>query len=561
MFQDYFQPKKHVTDYKNEKWITSAQPSVYLPGNQSGSILIAIILLGVMLRVWLLLQNRSLWLDEAFLCVSVIERNISGLMNQLEYDQKAPFGFLVVQKTVVNLLGIQEIPLRLFPFLCGIVSLVLITRLSRFYMGAVGVIVSTALLAFSYPVIHHAVEAKQYSTELMATVVYYYVLTIFINRPIIKNALILAGTGAVLMWLSYPIIFIISGTGIGFLFLINQKVRQGDKTLIFLFLLVCVIWGISFLTNYFLFIRSGVQTEWLISWWNVRKFFMPFPPRNVNDTVWFFKTTYDLFRYPLGLNLLLVKSPILQFSYAGFVTLFIGLVFLARKQPLIFILIIGPVLVTLIASGLRLYPFNERLLVFLMPPLLLAIGIGMEIMLHSIGNFSKKGWLLLVIFLAVPLVNTLYILNNPEKFYKSSQFKEGIRVISEKAQEGEYVYLHWGSEPFFRYYKNLYPIKGKLVPGGSPSNSASNITEYLSDYKSEFDPFIGEKNVWLLINTGNVINSVYEKKTTLSEMNEKTEHEVISKILNSMGKLRWHYQGIQVAVYKYDFTIYEDRLH
>ena len=65
-----------------------------------------------------------LFLDEAFVSVSLLDRGPTELMRPLEYRQVCPLGFLWVQWAVVRLFGFSEYALRLFPFLCGLGSLV-----------------------------------------------------------------------------------------------------------------------------------------------------------------------------------------------------------------------------------------------------------------------------------------------------------------------------------------------------------------------------------------------------------------------------------------------------
>ncbi|HEX6657590.1 MAG TPA: hypothetical protein VF065_05885, partial [Ilumatobacter sp.] len=84
-----------------------------------------VVAVGVVLRIARFLDNRSLWLDEAFLAINLTEKSFSELFGRLEFLQSAPVGFLLAQKSVITLLGDSEYSMRLIPLLASIASLIL----------------------------------------------------------------------------------------------------------------------------------------------------------------------------------------------------------------------------------------------------------------------------------------------------------------------------------------------------------------------------------------------------------------------------------------------------
>ncbi len=87
----------------------------------SNKLLMIIILFGIILRLGQYLFNRSLWLDESYLTLNIINKSFSQLLLPLDYDQAAPIGFLIVEKVIVGIFGNNEYALRLFPLLSGII--------------------------------------------------------------------------------------------------------------------------------------------------------------------------------------------------------------------------------------------------------------------------------------------------------------------------------------------------------------------------------------------------------------------------------------------------------
>jgi len=105
-------------------------------------------IIGIVLRLRQYLSNRSLWLDEAALAVSIKEKNFHELLQPLEFNQIAPIGFLYLEKIAVIIGGTNEMSLRFFPLVAGILSLPLTLILYKQLIGRLGALVG--LLADDY---------------------------------------------------------------------------------------------------------------------------------------------------------------------------------------------------------------------------------------------------------------------------------------------------------------------------------------------------------------------------------------------------------------------------
>ena len=85
---------------------------------------IALILaFGTVFRLCQYFADRQLWMDEVSLAENLREKSLAELFGPLLFMQLAPAGFLVVEGLVVRVLGFSRLALRLFPLVCGIVSL------------------------------------------------------------------------------------------------------------------------------------------------------------------------------------------------------------------------------------------------------------------------------------------------------------------------------------------------------------------------------------------------------------------------------------------------------
>ena len=74
---------------------------------------------GVLLRLVVWGQARSVYLDEVNLLRNFLERDYAGLFRPLGYEQYAPPLFSVLMKAVVQALGTGERAIRLVPVLAG----------------------------------------------------------------------------------------------------------------------------------------------------------------------------------------------------------------------------------------------------------------------------------------------------------------------------------------------------------------------------------------------------------------------------------------------------------
>ncbi len=127
------------------------------PSWETFSILAAIAI-GAGLRLYFYLSNRSLWFDEALLALNLTERSFAELMQPLDYNQSAPLGFLLIQKTVISLLGNRDYLLRLIPLLAGLTSLPLFFLTARLFLRPVAVHAAMWFFALSPQLIYYSSE-------------------------------------------------------------------------------------------------------------------------------------------------------------------------------------------------------------------------------------------------------------------------------------------------------------------------------------------------------------------------------------------------------------------
>src|SRR3989338_904631 len=232
-----------------------------------------VILLGVIFRVAQYLFNKSLWLDEAFISLNIIDKSYSQLFGALDYKQGAPVGFLIVEKFLVQLFGDSEYVFRFFPLVCGIVSLFLFYRLAKGFLDTKSSLLVLILFAVMEPLIYFSSEVKQYSSDVTVSIILF-MLAMYMQRETlnISTALICGLIGAVVMWFSHPAIFIILGISCVLMLLHTQSKEWKKLDMLF------ISTGIWLLNLFFLYSfnfsmlkKSGIE-------YFGENNFMPIPP-------------------------------------------------------------------------------------------------------------------------------------------------------------------------------------------------------------------------------------------------------------------------------------------
>lgn len=136
-----------------------------------------VISVGIFLRVVQYLLDRSLWIDEAFVALNIINRSYAELLQPLDYNQGAPFGFLVIEKFIVQVFGDSEYSLRLLPFISGIAALFLFYWVARRLSNWSTTVIALALFALCDRAIYYSAEVKQYSSDVAIALILYLLIT------------------------------------------------------------------------------------------------------------------------------------------------------------------------------------------------------------------------------------------------------------------------------------------------------------------------------------------------------------------------------------------------
>jgi predicted membrane-bound mannosyltransferase len=107
------------------------------------------------------LQNRNLLLDEANVARNLFERDFTGLVKPLNYEQYAPPVFLWVEKLNAILFGFSEYALRLYPLLAGIASVFVMYALLKRLVPMSALWFPLLLFVATHMLIRYSSELRQ----------------------------------------------------------------------------------------------------------------------------------------------------------------------------------------------------------------------------------------------------------------------------------------------------------------------------------------------------------------------------------------------------------------
>ena len=342
-------------------------------------LLALIIIVGVLLRVFLLFQNGSMFCDEIALINSVSAVSYPELFKGLKYTQVAPPLFLIILKSILSIntnnLYIKDFLIKLIPFFTSIISIPVFYKLIVDYSkNRIFIVTSILIFLFNPLTINYSVVCKQYSLELLISICLIYIFYNMIFKLKYRHAYSLL---IVLSpWFSLSSFLLI----IPYLFLLYFYNKKCFYKIVPWFLL-------SSLLFYFFYLKDVFACNYapMEACWGQFGYFSLMKPFRFLSRVGQFYNFNNLFSKAFGLLIVFFTCNYI-FSKTKI------------KKEKIFILL--PIIFTLIVSSLHYYPMIPRLLLFLFPLLTIII----------VNCNNKK---LLTVFCIYTISVSFYYIKNP----------------------------------------------------------------------------------------------------------------------------------------------------
>ncbi|HEY4270885.1 MAG TPA: glycosyltransferase family 39 protein [Candidatus Udaeobacter sp.] len=413
---------------------------------------VCVFALGAGLRLTAFFHNRSLWLDEAMLAGSIVSRSYSELARPLAYYQRAPLGYLAAVKTFVLIEGANEYALRAMSLIAALIALGLFTAFSKTYFHGSDWLFACAVFAVSPISIYYAGEAKQYSQDLLVSVLLLYIVSRRERMGRFWGVAALGAAGAIGMWFSYAAVFVLGAIGalLAFEAIRDRNIGQSVATVA-----LAITWLFSLAVFYRISVHDLSGHRVMLDYWRDQ-----FVPTSLAEALrWGWGKYWALFVEPMGTQ----HGNAGYCSPGGYV---IGLLFavglaslcVARKE--LAWIIAGPYLFALLAAAFRFYPFGGfggRLLLFTLP--LTVMG-------------SAEGWRVLTLnhkWLVGPVLGCAILLpaiknSEQEALGNVEEVRPLIVRMRDELQSGDRVYVSAGAGPAFAFYAHdLGYLSGKAL--------------------------------------------------------------------------------------------------
>jgi 4-amino-4-deoxy-L-arabinose transferase-like glycosyltransferase len=416
-------------------------------------LLFLILSIGLILRLGNYFNNSGLGLDEAYVALNLMERSYAQLLLPLDNFQVAPILFLLIEKLSVNLFGYGELSLRLFPLICSIFSLPV------FYFFAKSLfedkqITLTSLFIFAVtPVqLQYSIAVKQYMTDVFISLFLLWLFSIFLKQSNRKLLLLLAVAGVISIFLSNVSVLILLTIGVYWMvYEIFSKKKDNAKYV------VVLVWLITFGFYYYFFIHDHKNQQFMIDYWQQN--FLSLNPFMYEFWNFFNSVALKVFAEFMlynqaglyhGLNLIILYLFLIIYG--------IGLIIMVKRRKMTMIIFLCfPLVLHLLLSGFKIYPFATRLVLYLSPLIIMTFSYGLIQLYKLSEKMLRSKWLGMI---AITLILFIY----PYKLFVNYPIevdgaRESIQFINEHFQKNQKVYVYYYTKATFEYYEKTRGVR------------------------------------------------------------------------------------------------------
>ncbi len=406
-----------------------------------------IVLLGILLRLRHYFENRSFWQDEICLALSIVNRSLTEIWQHVllfpDFAQ-APLLFQLISKFFVALGGNSELSLRFFPLMASLASLFLARRFFKRSLDPLAATLALLIFALIEPLVYFAAELKPYGIDVLAALIVYEMFAWLKKEWTIKRLGLFAVVGAVIIWFSYAMLFVLAGCGF-ILFL--QQFRNRDIRKMALLAGCYLFWFLSFILLYKLSLSRMLNPD-LLKNWRLTGGFALHPLWTWGGMVWVGRVLLDMFRSPLGLG----------WTYFAACFFGVGCYDIFRRDRWFFFFLLAPFILTLLAGAFEKYPFFERMILFLVPALLVVWAAGVRAVAFKWG----KAWMVPVVLVMVLVYPVTTAAGYVFKLRGNEQNREAMAYLAGHYQKGDLIAISPQAQYPFWYYGQRFGLNARM---------------------------------------------------------------------------------------------------
>lgn len=481
-----------------------------------------VLVVGILLAIYQFAMNRSLWLDEGYLSLNLLNKDFSELLQPLDHKQVAPIIFLFIEKFFLQLVpGLPDYALRILPLVCFIASAVLFYKVvMELFTNRFSSLVALSIFIFNPFLFYYASEIKQYSSDVLLSVIFLYII-VFVkwDNPLVYIKLTLFGIFSIFFSSITPILLF---TLLVYLLLTEYKVLLKYRVHV---LTMLSLWSVFFIMYYLRFVYKHPHKAGMIEEWSLNEGFMP---RNIFDSSFYmflikkYEMIGSIFFGPNVYSLVILGCLI-----------FWGIWRLIQHRKFPFLLVCtGAIVVHFVLSSFKMYPIGQRLVLYTLPGFIIVITFGIDFIFSKLITQLNASYYLLFL---TPLIMLFYLCKDGIPLVNYN-FKEALTIIKKKGKETDKVYVNYFSRfPVEYYYQtnNLF-LNPQNVVLGLYSDKKINETWTVDTlmYDKELSQFKGR--TWMVFT---FLGDEYFKIDYLNRYRMKHHVNVLSVIPFKGGEL------------------------
>lgn len=368
---------------------------------------LALVVVGVVVRLGVYAQPRIYWLDEASLAANIVGNRPFAAPEKLVGSQLVPPGFLTLERVLASALGGSPDALRLLPLVVGIVALAGFRSLAIRALSGPAVPIAVALFALSDDLVYYSDELKPYIVDAAVGVGALWIgLGLIDDRRGPWDRLVALAFGVIVPWFSFASGFLLPAVSLAW---VVSAIRRKDRIDLAWAIGSGALWASSGLGSLVVSrTMLGENDAMMGVFWDFA--FLPIPPGSSEQWAALFGHALNAFAGPgrVALPLGSAGSAVLGLclAVAGVCLLARG----GRWGTLAFLLLPGAL--HALASGARLYPFHGRLILYLSPTLLLLIALALGA-IHDRLPSRPSRVVLMAFVLVVPVIEAVTHITAP----------------------------------------------------------------------------------------------------------------------------------------------------
>jgi hypothetical protein len=408
---------------------------------RSRTLIVALVATGIGLRLAQYLANRSLWIDEAWLALNLIERPFRELAQPLDFNQGAPIGFLFAEGVIVRIFGYSEYVLRLFPLLSGLLSVPAFAWVARRAFSRASAPLAVLLFAVADGLIYYSSELKPYEVDV-AVAVGLLAAGILLaedqprgsRRPLLATV-----AGVLLIPFSFPAIFIAAAVAGTLSVRLGFHRRHLHRPAAVAILLWCsaVVGVAAFGATRLRQLRASLDAGGGL-FLGISGSSSPLHAINVAGTE---ITT------AMGMP---QARPFNQVEKLALLCALAGVIALLRRDRSLLAMLVVPFPLLLGSSAVHAYPILARTVLFLMPASVLLIAEGVAGMARALPRGGRTIAVLAALAMVVgPISLAGTRLVHPRMH---EEIKPVLEFVRDRWRPGDVLYVHYGAQYALLYY-------------------------------------------------------------------------------------------------------------